>query len=459
MSDTIAAIATPFGEAGISLIRISGPESTSIASTLFYSPGGSQRRDYTPQKVYFGEIRDPAAGEQCVDEVLLTFFKAPKSYTVEDVIEITAHGSVFGSTKILQLILDQGARPAEPGEFTRRAFLNGRIDLSQAEAVADLIEAASDRALRSAVSQLKGDLSSRLNEMYDRLLAVLAQLEAALDFSEEGLTLQNSEQNLEQVRQVRRQMETLIETYRQGKIFREGAQITLVGKPNVGKSSILNALLREERAIVTALPGTTRDTLEERLRIKDIHIKIIDSAGLRADPEIIEKEGMHRARAAMERADLVLMIFDGSQPLDDNDHLLIAEVGDKPKQVLINKSDLPRRLDMETLQSRLGPCDPIVISAKNMSGLDELCDAIYQFVMDKGPGEEAVVITRERHRDNLVQAESALRQVCESMEQGLSEELVAVDINIAMERLGTILGKTFAEELLDKIFGEFCIGK
>jgi tRNA modification GTPase len=458
MSDTIASIATPVGEGGISVIRLSGPRSLSIAANLFHSSTVANLELCSPQKVYFGKIFDPQS-HTCVDEVLLTYFKAPKSYTAEDVVEVSMHGGLFVTSKILQLLLDQGARLAEPGEFTRRAFLNGRMDLSQAEAVTDVIHASSERALKSAVAQLQGSLSEKLNRWYEGLLAVLAQLEASIDFSEEGLKFQKREETLAEVKQIQTDVEALIQTYRQGKIFSEGAQVVLVGKPNAGKSSLLNALLKEDRAIVTPLPGTTRDTLEERVRIRDIHINIIDAAGLREDPELIEKEGIRRAREAIERADLALVVFDGSQPLDANDNLLIEEVLGSPKRIILNKNDLPQRLDESTLRSLFSDEEVLRISAKDGTGVDDLCEAIYQFVVGDLSLQETLVITRERHRQCLVDANIALQKSCDSFEQNLSEEFVAVDVSFAMDRIGSILGKTFEEDLLDQIFGEFCIGK
>jgi len=458
MSDTITAIATPMGEGGISVIRLSGAQSLTIASILFRPSSGTKLKEFIPQRVYFGEILDPQSHIN-VDEVLLTYFKAPKSYTAEDVVEISAHGGLFVTTKILQLLQDQGARLAEPGEFTRRAFLNGRIDLSQAEAVTDVIHAASERALRSAISQLKGSLSTQLNEWVQRLLAVLAQLEASIDFSEDGLEFQKKEITLAEIQAIQKDLHALLQTYRRGKIFRDGAQVALLGKPNVGKSSLLNALLKEDRAIVTPLPGTTRDTLEERVRIRDIHINIIDSAGLRENPEGVEKEGMERTRAALRRADLALVIFDSSTALDGNDDLLIGEVLNKPHRTILNKCDLPERLDTPALQTSFPHEEFISISAKNGAGLPELCEAIYQFVVGDSSLNENLVITRERHRQCLVEVNNALLKSCASLEQDLSEEFVAVDITIAMDRLAVILGKTFEDDLLDQIFGEFCIGK
>jgi tRNA modification GTPase len=457
-SDTITAIATPPGEGGIGIIRISGKNALSIALQLFHPATSKALKEPAPQKVIFGEICDPTT-RQCVDEVLLTFFKGPRSFTAEDVIEISAHGGTWVTTKILELVLAQGARLAQPGEFTRRAFINGRLDLTQAEAVADVIESASDKALNSALSQLKGGLSRRLNTLYENLLNAQAQLEAAIDFSEDGLTFESRETTQNNIRQVENELIELIISFRQGRIVREGMRVTLVGKPNVGKSSLLNALLQEDRAIVTSFAGTTRDTLEERACIKDMHIVIIDSAGLRDNPEMIEEEGIQRTRAALERADLALVIFDSSQPLDGNDKLLMKEVGEKPRLVVFNKSDLPISWKSEQIESFLAEENPLTLSAKTLSGFDVLKEAIYQKATGGERAGESFVITRERHRDHLQQAAKALQNAGKSLQEGYSEELVAVDVTLAMEYLGAILGKTFEEDLLDKIFDQFCIGK
>ncbi|MDP7552271.1 MAG: tRNA uridine-5-carboxymethylaminomethyl(34) synthesis GTPase MnmE [Nitrospinaceae bacterium] len=457
-SDTIAAIATPVGEGSVSIIRISGQGALPIASKLFRSPNGESVGEITPHRVHFGIIHDPANG-QCIDEVLLTWFKAPKSFTAEDVVEISAHGGLFVSSRILGLILDQGAHPAEPGEFTRRAFTNGRIDLSQAEAVADLIAAASERALQSAIGQLKGQLSEQLNGLYDRLLSILSQIEAAIDFPEEDLDFEESDRSENEIRSIREEVDALIRTYRQGKIFREGVSVALVGKPNVGKSSLLNALLQEDRAIVTPHPGTTRDTIEERVRIRDIHINIIDSAGLRSHPETIEEEGIRRTRSAVERADLVLVIFDRSQPLDANDDLMHREVGDKTKLIIVNKCDLREDWPASVLKEKFPDAEPILISAKVARGLDTLVDSIHSHILEGPAPGEGIFITRERHRTHLAQASEALKKTLDSLEQKLSEEFVATDLTIAMNHLGAILGKTIEDDLLDQIFSTFCIGK
>ena len=483
MSDTITAIATPVGAGGINIIRLSGPASLTIATRLFRPkdalptaspptaspptagsptaspPTAGSASALEPQKATFGELRDPVTG-QLVDEVLCIFFRAPKSYTCEDVVEIHCHGGALVASKILQLTIDQGARLAQPGEFTRRAFINGRLDLTQAEAVADVIHAASDQALAAALAQLQGKLSEKLNRLYDRLLSVLTQLEAAIDFPEEGLEFDQKQKLEKTIEEVQSEIIKLVESYRQGKIFREGARVTIVGKPNTGKSSLLNALLNEDRAIVTPLPGTTRDVLEERVRIKDIHIQIVDTAGLRHAPdEAIEEHGMARTRSALATADIALVICDGSQPLDDNDDLLIREVGLKPKLVIVNKCDLPPVMDEADLLKKTHETDAIHLSALTGEGLDTLIDAIHQFIMQAGRSGEDLVITRERHRQALTETYAALDRVRASLKDNLSEDLIAVDLNRALEEIGGILGKTFVEDMLDQIFNDFCIGK
>ena len=457
-NDTIAALATPPGEGGISVIRISGENALTFARGLFHSIFDISKNIPPAQKVLFGEIRDPESN-RVIDEVLFTWFKKPNSYTGENVVEISGHGGTQVSATLLELILRQGARLAEPGEFTRRAFIHGRLDLTQVEAVADLIGAASDRALNSAVLQLKGALSRQINNLLDQLLAVQAQLEAAIDFSEEGLTFQSRETTGQQIKELKNEIFSLVSSFHQGKIIREGLRIALVGKPNVGKSSLLNALLQEDRAIVTSIPGTTRDTLEERIRVKDIHIVVTDSAGLRDNPEIVEEQGIQRTRNALAQSDLALVVFDPSQSFDGNDELLMKEVGDRPRCTLLNKSDLEQKWEKEKIDKFLKGEKPISISAKTGAGMPDLSEAIYNFAVKGEQAGESIFITRERHRNHLQQAATALDVAYTNMNSGYSEELIAVDINLAMEHISSILGKTFAEDLLDKIFGEFCIGK
>ncbi|MFQ5481689.1 MAG: tRNA uridine-5-carboxymethylaminomethyl(34) synthesis GTPase MnmE [Nitrospinaceae bacterium] len=459
MQETIAAIATPPGEGGLHLIRLSGPQALSLAAQLFFPAGAAAVTPFAHQRAIFGEIRDPATG-QGLDEVILTAFHAPHSYTAEDVVEISCHGGVLVSQRILERVIDQGARPAGPGEFTRRAFVNGRLDLAQAEAVADLIHAASDRAMAAALNQLRGGLSAKLNAWYARLMGVLAQLETAIDFPEEGLEFKQKQALLAEVRQVETAIEDLLATFRQGKIFRDGLQVVLLGKPNAGKSSLLNQLLREERAIVTHFPGTTRDVLAERVRLKDIHITLLDTAGIRQEPEVIEEEGIRRTRQALDRADLALVVLDGSRPADADDACLLEAVGGTPACLAVNKIDLPRRLDLEPILAQMGHPETLDICATRGTGIPALEDALYQTALTgAGRRQEGVVLTRERHRAVLAAAHTALGRVGESLAADLSEDLVAVDLNQAQHLLGGLLGKQFDIDLLDRIFDDFCIGK
>ncbi len=458
MIETIAAIATPIGEGGINIVRLSGPNSLPIVQKIFRSKKLKDIYSLEPLKVCLGEIIDPQTNNT-LDEVLITFFKAPNSYTCEDVIEISCHGGVLVSSKILQLVLDHGAVLAKPGEFTKRAFLNGRLDLMQAEAVTDVIHAASEKALKSALFQLQGKLSQKLSKIYDQLIGILTQLEAAIDFPEDGLEFQIKKELEQKIRTVKQQIFELIESFKQGKIYREGIKVAIVGKPNVGKSSLLNTLLQEDRAIVTNTPGTTRDVIQEQLCIKDIHINILDTAGLRHAPGAIEEEGISRARNSLAQADLALVVFDGSEPVDANDDMLIQEVGLKKKLVIINKIDLPQKIAEDDLLNRLNESECFQISTTLETGMEALLEALYKKVVGGPTFSEEYVITRERHREALSQVHDALDRVGDSLLADLSEDLIAVDLNIALEQLGGILGKSFLDDMLDQIFDDFCIGK
>jgi tRNA modification GTPase len=458
MNDTITAIATPVGEGGISVIRISGEKALGIAEKIFLPFYGKKIAEISPLQVYLGEVRDPKS-QQVIDEALLTWFKAPNSYTTEHIIEISSHGGLHLSSRILQIIINQGARLAEPGEFTRRAFTNGRLDLTQAEAVTDIIHASSDKALETALAQLQGKLSEKINSLYESILAVLAQLEAAIDFPEEGLSFQKREATIENIEGIQKNLSELIDSFQRGKVFREGAKVALVGKPNVGKSSLLNALLDEDRAIVTEFPGTTRDVIEEKLRVGDIHINILDTAGLRSHPDLIEEDGIKRTKDTLTKADFILIIFDGSRPLDENDELLINLIPDKPYLVIINKNDLPEKLELSLLQKKLPTRKLLHISAAKNIGMEGLLDEIYSHVVNKKHNSSSLVITRERHRTLLIQTRECLDRARESIAKNLSEDMAAIDIQLSLDSIGEITGKSFAEDLLDQIFGEFCIGK
>ncbi len=448
-ADTIAALATAPGQGGVGIIRVSGPAARSIAQQI-------ARREPRPRYAHYGPF---FSGEQTLDEGITLFFPGPHSFTGEDVLELQGHGGPVVMDLLLKACLAAGARQARPGEFSERAFLNDKLDLAQAEAIADLIESSSEQAARCAVRSMQGVFSKRVDNLVEAITHLRIYVEAAIDFPEEEIDFLADGKVATDLQNLLEQVEQILGEAQQGTILRDGMKVVIAGRPNAGKSSLLNALLQEDRAIVTPIAGTTRDTLEERTRIKDIHIVIIDSAGLRAKPELIEKKGIERTRSALEKADLALVIFDTSQPLDDNDKLLMHEVGEKPKLVVLNKSDLPASWQPDKIKDFLANEKPLTLSAKTLNGFDSLKEALYQKAIGGERVGESLIITRERHRDHLHQAAHALQNAGKSLSEGYSEELVAVDVTLAMEHLGIILGKTFEEDLLDKIFGQFCIGK
>ncbi len=458
MPDTIAAIATPPGEGGLHIIRLSGSDSLKILKQVFKPATGKSVETITGRRATMGAFHNPDPGD-LLDTGLVTWFPGPRSFTGEDVIEISCHGGVLVSQGILQALLNCGARLAEPGEFTRRAFVNGKLDLTQAEAVTDLIHAASERARSNALSHLEGRFSKKLEEFYERLLGVLSHLETAIDFPEEGLEFNQKNKMHHDVQQVSDEIARLAETFKQGRIVRDGLKVVLVGKPNVGKSSLLNALLDEDRAIVTPHPGTTRDVLEERIKLKDLHLTILDTAGIREHPESIEEEGIARTRRALGQADLALILLDGSQALDDNDRRLIEETKEINRCAIVNKNDLPRTLETADLPASIKTEKQILLSAKSGEGLDALKDHLYAVASGGNLTRESLIITRERHHRALTQTVESLQQVCQSLKEDRSEDLIAVDMNSALEILGSLTGKDYATDLLDQIFDDFCIGK
>lgn len=458
MPDTIAAIATPPGEGGLHVIRLSGPDSMKFLKQVFTPATGKSVETITGRRATMGTLNNPDSGD-LLDTGLVTWFPGPRSFSGEDVIEISCHGGVLVSQGILQVLLNCGARLAEPGEFTRRAFVNGKLDLTQAEAVTDLIHAASERARSNALSHLQGRFSKKLEEFYERLLGVLSHLETAIDFPEEGLEFNQKNKMRRDVQQVSDEIKLLADTFKQGRIVRDGLKVVLVGKPNVGKSSLLNALLNEDRAIVTPHPGTTRDVLEEQIKLKDLHLTILDTAGIREHPESIEEEGIARTRRALGQADLALVLLDGSQTLDENDKRLIEETKEINRCAIVNKSDLPQNLQPDDLSASIKTEKQISLSAKNGEGLDALKDHLYAVASGGNLTRESLIITRERHHRALTQTVESLQQVCQSLEEDRSEDLVAVDMNSALEILGSLTGKDYATDLLDQIFDDFCIGK
>lgn len=457
IQETIAAISTPPGEGGIGIVRVSGPESLSIARKVF-SPAIAPD-SLESHKARVGKFVNPLTGEK-IDEVVLLPMLKPNSFTAEDVVEFHCHGGRLPLSLILREVLLLGARMAEPGEFTKRAFLNGRIDLTQAEAVISVIQATSEGSLRAAVKQLEGGLRKEISGFREGLIGLLARVEADIDFPEDEIESVSLEEVAARVKEIRGRIEALGKTYKQGRILREGVSTAIVGRPNVGKSSLLNALLNFDRAIVAEVPGTTRDIIEEAVNVRGVALNIIDTAGIRSQGDEVEMEGIRRTRAVLEGADLVLAVFDGSRELDEEDLETAAAATGKKIIPVVNKRDLELRMDTDRLREIMGGAPLVFISAKKREGIDELEAAIHQKIWDSGIDlTENVLITRMRHEEKLRKASEALEGVLFSMKDSLPLEFLAADLRSALDWLGEITGESFTDEVLDRIFSEFCIGK
>ena len=455
--DTIAAIATGTTNAGISIIRISGSSALAIADEIFVSKKSNKKlTEVKSHTLHYGTIADK---DIMLDEALVSVMRAPNTYTTEDIVEINCHGGMIVTKKILELVLEHGARIAEPGEFTKRAFLNGRIDLSQAEAVIDLIHATNEQAVKNSVRQLNGNLCRKIKEIRDSVLRDTAFIEAALDDPEhislDGFTdtlQEHTEQNLKEIR-------TLLKNAEDGKIIKEGIRTVILGKPNAGKSTLMNVLVGEERAIVTDIPGTTRDTLEELIQMKGIVLRIIDTAGIRYTKDVVEKIGVERAKTEAEGADFVIYVADASRELDENDEAVISMIQEKKAVVLLNKSDLSMKVTKEELEEKTGK-QVFLISAKEETGMDAFAEAVenmfYSGLIDK---KEEVFITNLRHKQALNEAKTSLEKVMESLVFNMPEDFYSIDLMNAYQMLGEIIGEAVDEDLVDTIFKEFCMGK
>lgn len=457
--DTIVALSTPPGRGGIAVVRLSGPEAVRVALRLFVLPDGRRLSNPRSHRAVHGFIVDPATGEHA-DEVVVTPMLAPGSYTGQDVVEISCHGGPGPVEAIICLCVEAGARPAGPGEFTRRAFINGRIDLAQAEAVADLIEAQARAGVSAAMEQLRGRLSREVTRLSESLTECLTLMEASVDFPEEELPLPQTSQLRERIEAAEGWARELLSTYQRGRCAREGVNAVIAGKPNVGKSSLLNILLEEERAIVTPVPGTTRDSIQEAVVIDGIPFRLTDTAGIRATVEMVEKMGVDRALKLLDGADLCLLVLDASRELDGDDRMAVEATGKMKTLTVINKMDLPPRWDPRQAIPRLGGVDgemTIAVSAKEGWGLKELKAAMARCV-GCGPT-EGVIITRARHRDALARAVEALGRALKAMDKGFSPEFPAADLYEARAHLDSIRGVGCPEDVLDRIFEQFCIGK
>lgn len=457
LTDTICAIATGMGNAGIGIIRISGSEAINIASKVF-KPANDKKvvktmKSYTAA---FGGVYD---GDNMIDEGILLLMKGPHTYTCEDVCELQCHGGVHVLKEVLEAVIKAGARIAEPGEFTKRAFLNGRIDMSQAESVMDIINAKNDFAVKSSLVQLKGELKDRITEMRDTILYNTAFIESALD-DPEHYSLEGYPQKLRViVDNMVDNVDKLLATYDNGRVLKEGIKTVIAGKPNAGKSSLLNLLLGEDRAIVTEIEGTTRDTLEEVVNINGIILNIVDTAGIRSTDDVVEKIGVDKALKNVDNADLILYVVDGSKQLDDNDSQIISHIKGRNVITVINKSDLDIVVDKLLISEEL-PGDIIEISAKYGDGKEELYNILNdKFFSGQLQYNDELYITNSRHKDELIKTRESLSKVIESIDMGMEEDFFSIDLLDAYEHLGMILGETMRDDLADKIFAEFCMGK
>lgn len=456
-TDTIAAIATAMSNSGIGIVRISGDEALDVADRIFRPKKGSRKvSDMETHTIHYGYVTD---GDEVIDEVMLLIMKAPHSYTCEDTIEIDCHGGVLVMKKILETVLKYGARPAEPGEFTKRAFLNGRIDLSQAESVIDVINAQNELALKSSVSQLQGAVLEKIKAIRAVVLHELAFIESALD-DPEHVSLEGYPEQLHEIMSdAHSKVKKLLDSSDNGKMLKEGINTAIVGKPNAGKSSLLNILVGEERAIVTEIAGTTRDILQEQIQIGGIGLNVIDTAGIRDTEDIVEKIGVNKSREYIEKADLIIYVVDSSTELDENDQEIIEAIQNKKAIVLLNKSDLDAKTDASVLQTQLSK--PILsISAKNNTGIHELETLIEEmFFSGKLSFNDEVYITNIRQKNALAEAQNSLKMVLQSIADGMPEDFFTIDMMNAYEALGTIIGESVGEDLVNEIFSKFCMGK
>ncbi len=457
METTIAAISTAMSASGIGIVRISGENAMDVISRVYRSKGGKKNIKEVPtHTIHYGYIYD---GEELIDEVLVMIMCAPRTFTGEDTVEIDCHGGVYAMRRVLETVLKNGAQIAEPGEFTKRAFLNGRMDLSQAEAVMDVIHAKSEYALRSSMDQLRGSVQKAIREIREKLIYHIAYIESALDDPEHISLDGYPQQLLEVVDNGQKEVKQLLKTSSDGKMIQEGIQTVILGKPNAGKSSLLNLLIGENRAIVTDIAGTTRDILEEYITLHGISLKIIDTAGIRETKDIVEKIGVDRAREIAQNADLILYVVDSSVPLDENDEEIMAMLTGKKAIILYNKTDLTPVIRPELLKEKTG--HPVIpISAKEEKGIMELEEQIKEmfFGGDLSFNDE-VYITNARHKAALEEADKSLELVRNSIEMGMPEDFFSIDLMNAYENLGKILGESVGEDLVNEIFSKFCMGK
>lgn len=457
-TDTIAAISTPLGEGGIAVIRVSGPRSVEAVELIFKTK--HKLGDVPSHTVHYGFIREPDTGRR-IEEALVTVMRAPRSFTMEDVVEIGCHGGIVSVKKVLELLFDSGiVRPAEPGEFTKRAFLNGRIDLSQAEAVIDLIRSKSDKAHAIALKQAEGALSKEIRTLRQKLVELMAHIEVNIDYPEHDVEEVTSRLIREHCEEAIAEIDRLLKTAQQGKILREGLTTVIVGKPNVGKSSLLNALARENRAIVTDIPGTTRDVIEEYVTVGGVPLRLLDTAGIRETSDVVERIGVERSRDALAEADLVLCVLNYNEPLQEEERRLLDELQGRELIVVVNKTDLPGNLNINQLQEQFDIRHLVFMSVKEQRGLKELEQAIADlfFSGELEPG-DMTYVSNVRHIHLLKRAHASLTEALSAAAAMMPIDMIQIDIRNAWEQLGEIIGDAVSESLIDQIFSQFCLGK
>ena len=453
--ETIAAISTGMTNSGIGIIRISGPDALDIADRVYRGKANIKNAD--SHTIHYGHISD---GQETVDEVLVMVMKAPRTFTGEDTVEINCHGGVYVMKRVLETILKNGARAAEPGEFTKRAFLNGRIDLSQAEAVIDVINSENEYALQSSVSQLKGNIKYKINNIRNKIIYNTAFIESALDDPEHYSLDGYGDELLAISEEIISELQELIRSSDNGRVMKEGINTVIVGKPNAGKSSLLNVLSGYERAIVTDIEGTTRDILEEQIRLGDLSLNVIDTAGIRRTEDAVEKIGVDRAREYAEKADLIIYVADASRELDENDEQILDMIRNKKTVILLNKSDLDPVITAEMIKEKAGDIPIISASAKEEQGIQELEETVEKmFLTGTISFNDQIYITNVRQKNALVSASESMKKVVESIEAGMPEDFFSIDLMDAYETLGSITGESAGEDLVNEIFSKFCMGK
>ncbi len=456
--DTITSISTPMGEGAIGIVRLSGPQAVEIADKLY--KGKHLLNDVPSHTINYGHIIDPESKE-AIEEVMVSVLRAPKTFTREDIIEINCHGGILTINRVLELTMTYGARMAEPGEFTKRAFLNGRIDLSQAEAVMDFIRSKTDRASKVAMNQIEGRLSDLIKKQRQSILEILAQVEVNIDYPEyDDVEDATTEFLLEQSKEIKQEINRLLDTGAQGKIMREGLSTVIVGKPNVGKSSMLNNLIQDNKAIVTEVAGTTRDVLEEYVNVRGVPLRLVDTAGIRETEDIVEKIGVERSRKALSQADLILFVLNNNEALTQEDYTLYEVVKNEDVIVIVNKMDLEQNIDINEVKDMIGDTPLIQTSMLKQEGIDELEIQIRDlFFGGEVQNQDMTYVSNSRHISLLKQARQTIQDAIDAAESGVPMDMVQIDLTRTWEILGEIIGETASDELIDQLFSQFCLGK